>query len=463
MKKITNKEKYRVLEKSDLQNLKDMNEEIKKSRFRQKFHIQPITGLLNDPNGFCFFDDEWHIFYQWFPFGAMHGAKNWYHMTSDDLVSWKNKGLALKPDTVFDNRGVYSGSAIIYDNKLNLIYTGNHKDERDIRHPYQCVAVLEDNEKFVKKDEPIINMSQDYTEHQRDPKIMYVDNKYYIILGAQDKNLKGRALIYVSDDIYNNWKLLGELKVKGYEDFGYMWECPDQFDLDGRQYLSISPQGLTPEEFRRQNVYQAGYFYQNEFYEWDYGFDFYAPQTFPAPDGRRILIGWMGLPDIDYQNPTVQLGWQHCLTVPRVLTALPDGRLAQYPAKELEALRQAAGHVAAGTETETTLPFDLEAETAGDFTLTIERQLVMEYAAGVFRLRFADPALGGGRESRQLKLERCRKIRILADTSSLEIYLNGGEAVLSTRFYPLADKVSLSLTGLSGRLYEMKGLTFIKI
>ena len=436
--------------------------------WRQKLHLEPPQGWLNDPNGLCFYQGKYHVYFQYAPDSAEgKGKKCWGHYQSPDLLNWEFSGIALRPDIAEDRDGVYSGSALIKDGILHLFYTGNVKEAGD--HDYILTGrganVIQvstaDGQNMSEK--TVVLRNQDYPDfcscHVRDPKLWQADGKYYMVLGARTKDDKGCVLTYGSADL-KSWQYEGQFSLP---DFGYMWECPDQFGLDGRQYLSISPQGLTPEEFRRQNVYQAGYFYQNEFYEWDYGFDFYAPQTFPAPDGRRILIGWMGLPDIDYQNPTVQLGWQHCLTVPRVLTALPDGRLAQYPAKELEALRPAAGHVAAGTETETTLPFDLEAETAGDFTLTIERQLVMEYAAGVFRLRFADPALGGGRESRQLKLERCRKIRILADTSSLEIYLNGGEAVLSTRFYPLADKVSLSLTGLSGRLYEMKGLTFIKI
>ena len=115
----------------------------------QKFHINPLSGLLNDPNGFCFYKGEFHLFYQWFPFGGFHGANNWYHTSSADLIHWKNKGLALKTDTTYDNRGVYSGNAFIQDSRMYLVYTGNHKDEKDIRHPYQIVAEL-DGKNFVK-------------------------------------------------------------------------------------------------------------------------------------------------------------------------------------------------------------------------------------------------------------------------------------------------------------------------
>ena len=72
--------------------------------------------------------------------------------------------------------------------------------------------------------------------------------------------------------------------------------------------------------------------------EWDCGFDFYAPQSFIAPDGRRILIGWMGIGDIPYTNPTAALGWQHCLTVPCELTLGGDGKLLRDPVAEIDSL-----------------------------------------------------------------------------------------------------------------------------
>ena len=132
------------------------------------------------------------------------------------------------------------------------------------------------------------------------------------------------------------------------EPFGYMWECPDLFCLDGQWYLAVSPQGIDC-----QNVYGCGWFAihgdwrgdctLSEFHELDAGFDYYAPQSFVDGNGRRIQIGWMGMPDADYGNaPTVAYGWQHCFTVPRVLTAGPDGTLLQNPVPELDAQRSAA-------------------------------------------------------------------------------------------------------------------------
>lgn len=101
--------------------------------------------------------------------------------------------------------------------------------------------------------------------------------------------------------------------------------------------MLFCPQGIESEGDAYQNIYQSGYimgtlnfdtleFDHGPFIELDHGFDFYAPQTMTDEAGRRVLIGWMGLPDTEY--PTDDDGWAHCLTLPRTLT-IEDGKLKQ--------------------------------------------------------------------------------------------------------------------------------------
>ena len=166
-----------------------------------------------------------------------------------------------------------------------------------------------------------------------------------MVLGGRQKGDHGAVLFYRSQDL-KNWEFDRELTTE--DAFGYMWECPDFFELSGEKILSVSPQGLTTEEDRFQNIYQSGYFILQDgevkaesFREWDMGFDFYAPQTFEDVKGRRILIGWMGMPDADddYTNPTAsEEKWQHCLTVPREIT-VKNNMLYQWPVEELNTLR----------------------------------------------------------------------------------------------------------------------------
>ena len=126
-----------------------------------------------------------------------------------------------------------------------------------------------------------------------------------------------------------------------------MWECPDYFEIDRHDVILFCPQGIQAENERYRNIYQSGYmighldienmiFDHQSFQELDDGFDFYAPQTFTDKNGKRILIGWMGLPEMNY--PTDSEGWAHCLTIPRELTIEKD-KLKQRPLKNLELLR----------------------------------------------------------------------------------------------------------------------------
>lgn len=191
---------------------------------------------MNDPNGFIYHDGVWHLFYQWCPWGAVHGLKYWYHVTSSDLISWENQGVGLRPDTFYDNRGNHSGSGISVDGKLYFFYTGNHRDEDWTRTPYTCAAVLEKDGVLRKFPKPLFTPRKGYTEHQRDPKIVYRKDRsmYYIFIGAQSDDLRGKVLIYQSKKLEEGWVFAGELKVPGYEAFGGMWECPCMEHIGGK-------------------------------------------------------------------------------------------------------------------------------------------------------------------------------------------------------------------------------------
>lgn len=130
------------------------------------FSYSTKTGLLNDPNGLVYHNGVYHIFHQWFPLGAVHGLKYWYHYTSKDLLEYKDEGIALAPDTEYDSHGVYSGSAFDYDGKLYLMYTGNVRNENWDRKSVQMIAEqLEDgtfksliNQLFQTSQKDILNI-----------------------------------------------------------------------------------------------------------------------------------------------------------------------------------------------------------------------------------------------------------------------------------------------------------------
>ena len=99
---------------------------VNNDRYRLGYHVMAKAGWINDPNGFSYFKGYYHIFYQYYPYGSDWGPMHWGHARSKDLVHWETLPIALEP-TIED--GCFSGSAVEYDGKLWLIYTGHHYTE----------------------------------------------------------------------------------------------------------------------------------------------------------------------------------------------------------------------------------------------------------------------------------------------------------------------------------------------
>ena len=475
------------------------------SRFRQEIHLMPPTGWLNDPNGLCQFGGVFHAYFQYSPFHAEGGVKMWGHCTSRDMVRWEYQGAVLYPDQPFDCHGVYSGSAFTEEGVMYVYYTGNVKLEDRADYDYRntgreantVLVTSRDGQSFGPKQLLMKNADypSDLTLHVRDPKVWKEQGLYYMIQGARTKADTGQALIFRSADRMN-WTLHSRVETE--EPFGYMWECPDYFEVSGVKLLSASVQGLEGGVWEDRNVYQSGYFlvegdilnadgqpgcgnsggsqpessqlessqpessqleggqpesrqtgYRlSEYRLWDYGFDYYAPQSFETEDGRRIQIGWMGMPDCeDYTNPTIENGWQHCFTFPREIF-VENGKVLQRPVRELEERERdiAAAEKGKGSISE---PFLIEGYQVYDmlvdrisgnhFRAVLAEALVLEYTDGRFEMRFLSRDKGSvsaGRGLRYVEPERLESVRILADVSSVEVFLNNGEYVFTTRYYP---------------------------
>ena len=428
---------------------------------RLQFHLMPPVGWLNDPNGLCQFKGIYHVFFQYTSWDVLGGQKVWGHYTSKDLLSWNYKGVSLVPDQPYDKDGVFSGSALITQNKMYLFYTGNVEQEGDYDYVYEgregntiCVT-SEDGEHYSPKNCLLRpeNYPSNCSCHIRDPKVWQINNSYYMVLGGRTKNDVGMVLLYTSRDL-TDWQFVKEITTE--KPFGYMWECPDYININGKEFLSCSPQGVESEEFRFQNVYQSGYFTVegellkeckvHRFIEWDMGFDFYAPQTFVDDSGRRILIGWAGMADPAYTNPTTEAGWQHALTVPRELTER-NGILYQTPVKELEQLRKKQYMVTPGErllfgkDIFEVLVSDVKTRVC---EITIAMDVHIRFEKEVIRLFFTNDC-GSGRTERKAKLSSLKSIRILVDTSLMEIYINEGELVFTTRYYKTIEGNSLEV------------------
>ncbi|MFC0558850.1 glycoside hydrolase family 32 protein [Halalkalibacter alkalisediminis] len=457
------------LEKANIE-INKLKERVSQHQWNLHYHVMPQANWMNDPNGFSFYKGEYHLFYQHHPFNSKWGPMYWGHVKSKDLVHWEHLPIALAPSEDYDKDGCFSGSAIEKDGKLYLMYTGNvwidGKLDEDLKQ-VQALAVSDDGIHFEKlKENPVISVPPKgdvNTFHFRDPKIWKHNDHYYCVLGSKTKANKGQVLLYRSENLIN-WDFISVM-AKGEGNFGFMWECPDLFELDGNEVLVMSPQGMNPEANNYHNLHQAGYVvgqldYQTgelkheSFHLLDNGFDFYAPQTMLDDKGRRILIAWMDMWENDM--PTQEFNYAGAMTIPRVVT-LQDGQLFTNPAPELMKLRgeevQYKGEI---VETDKRLD-----GIQGD---CIELKIVIEFQDAIeFGLKLrVDEATGQetvlrfDRQGGTVSLDRNQSgngpsgvrttevdmtkgkvhLHVFIDKSSVEVFINEGEKVMTARIYP---------------------------
>ncbi|WP_152658553.1 sucrose-6-phosphate hydrolase [Oceanobacillus sp. CFH 90083] len=455
---------------------------IQKSDWKQAFHIQPKTGLLNDPNGFSFYNGKWHLFYQAYPFGPVHGVKSWYHMVSDNLVDWEQLDYALLPDSPYDSHGVYSGSAITVEDKLFLMYTGNVRNEKWERHSYQLGAWMDSEMQIEKMTEPLIeNPPKGYTHEFRDPQVFRDQDQYLMAIGAQTEKEKGAVLVYQSSQL-TDWELLGELDYTT-EEMGFMVECPNLVFVDNQPVLLFCPQGLDKRITPYQNIYPNMYIIGSSFNKeavaienasdlvnLDEGFDIYATQAFHAPDGRVLSVGWIGLPEIDY--PSFEEGWAHCLSIVKELS-VKDQHLYQKPVAEIQELRQ-NHEVLQGVVQESDilltspgrnvyeLKLELDASTSGSLYLFADKQnkegLKLSFDAKHDTISMDRSKAGipfgesyGSIRTAALKRQEKLSLHIFVDRSVCEVFINDGYCVMTSRvFLKDPQQTAIFLEGFAG-------------
>lgn len=429
--------------------------------FYPVYHLAPPTGLLNDPNGLVFDGEKYHLFYQWFPFDAIHGMKHWKHFTTTDFQTYQTAD-DLIPCELFESHGCYSGGALKVGDKLAMFYTGNTRRPTDNqRVPYQNLAIFDINGKLISKRPLIEKAPEGYTEHVRDPKPYFTkDGKIRFVCGAQRENLTGTAIIFEMDDLDDTPRLLGELSVPAFNNQNvFMWECPDLLKLGDKDIFVWSPQGKDREAHQFQNNYHATYalghlkgdtLEAEHIAELDQGFDFYAPQTFGGLENKEstIMFGWIGLPDLTY--PTDKFKWHSAITMPREIRLQGD-RLAQRPiAKIYENMTALSAQTLQGkTEIQDLdrayLKFDAENKPFKlDFFANEKGEtLSLSYKNGLVCLDRAKSEQTELMEKfgtqRYCEVDELRSVEIFFDRSIVEIFLNDGEKVMTSRFF-IADR-----------------------
>lgn len=297
------------------------------------FHITGEKGWINDPNGVIKFKGQYHVFYQHHPFSCQWGPMHWGHVVSDDLLHWQYLPIALTPGDEFDKDGCFSGSALVYQDKLYVFYTGFifNEDNEKIRQQ-QCLAYSEDGIAFHKLGLIIgeDNLPKEYVPNDfRDPMVFPQGDTFIMLVAARRINGRGNILRYESKDLIH-WTFAGDILQN--DSKGIMIECP--YYVKDLSLLLYSEQFLPIEGYKYHNIhsslYSIGEFEENKFVikyqeQIDYGFDFYAPQVF---EKENIMIGWLDM--WDRNNPSEAFGFAGMLTAPRKISIV-DNKLYQTP------------------------------------------------------------------------------------------------------------------------------------
>ena len=458
---------------------------------RPDFHLSARIGWMNDPNGFSFYNGKYHMFYQYYPYEPQWGTMHWGHAVSEDLLHWEYLPAALAPDQAYDRDGCFSGSAVtLPDGRQLLMYTGVVEEyQQDGGHrgiQTQCVAAG-DGIDYVKYDKNPVLTEKDLPEgcgryDFRDPKIWErEDGGYYCIAGNCPADGSGQILLFTSPDGFS-WKFKKVL-AENCGRFGRMWECPDFFKLDGKWVLMISPQDMLPKGFEYHNGNgtvcligdfdeETDTFTEQQDQAVDYGIDFYAPQTILAPDGRRIMIGWMQNWDTcSFRAQDIR--WFGQMSLPRELS-VKNGRLYQKPVRELEnircdkaAYRDVSFSGTISLEGIRGRRVDMELSVSPEEGQELYRKFAVRFAENdEYRTSLSfhpkdsilkiDRKFSGSRRAiihQRRSLVRSEngklKLRIILDRFSAEIFVNDGEQVLTTIVYTIqeADGISFFADG----------------
>lgn len=405
-------------------------------------HGRPAKGWINDPNGVCHVDGRFHLFFQFNPDAAVHSRICWGHLSSDDLCTWREEPVALRPrEGQRDSFGCWTGCVVLDDGTPTAVYSGVSdgsgrsavllaRGDRTLRRWEQDV-------------EPAAGMPAGPAWAQqvsdvRDPYVVHLGGRRYAIQGAGRRGGgRPRILLYDAQDL-RRWRLLGTLldgSTPGVAAIAPadIWECPNLVRLGGHWVLVVSlwRDAASPGSglYALQGVrYLVGSIQARDGESADPVFVptgaggllddgpcFYAPQVL-ATGGRVLLWAWAWEMGRSPQE-VARAGWAGCLTFPRELS-LTDGVVVSRPVPELAALRGAeralnSGEPLQGRAWDVELPPD-----AGDAALvlrTADRDVVVS-AWSVPGLPVQQP-------------------RVLLDGSMVEIF-PGGPRPITTRAYP---------------------------
>jgi sucrose-6-phosphate hydrolase SacC (GH32 family) len=316
-----------------------------KEKHRPQLHFSTMRGWINDPNGLVYYDGEYHLYFQHYPYGFYWGQPHWGHAVSTDLTHWKQL-----PDVLYRHElgGIYSGSSVVDFENTAGFKTGENDP---------IVAFYTTTRTFVDSEADCQNMAysndrgRTFTEYEgnpvigdrteilgtynaRDPKVIWHEptQKWVMIVYERIGNS-----IFTSDNL-KDWEYQSHIQT--------FWECPELFELpvDGDSQnkkwvmYGVSGDYLIGDFDGKKFTPESGMFNYLQG-------KFFAAQTFnnvPDNDGRRIQVGYVeisGWVDIPEPNPP----FNGLMSFPTELTlrsTANGARMFNEPVEEIKTLHQ---------------------------------------------------------------------------------------------------------------------------
>lgn len=476
-----------------------------KEPYRPQFHFSPPTQWMNDPNGMFYYEEEFHLFYQYYPDGNTWGPMHWGHAVSSDMLHWQHLPIALYPDSL---GYIFSGSAVVdHKNTSGLgknnqppiiaIYTyHNMAGEKAGRNDFQNQGLAYSNDKgrtWTKYEKNPVLPNNTGIKDFRDPKVMWHErSKQWIMTLA----VKDHVEFWTSPNLLQ-WNYSSSFG-KELGAHGGVWECPDLFPMrvgktNEEKYVllvSINPGGPNGGSATQ---YFVGDFNGKEFIPYtshenkqplwlDYGRDNYAGVTWsniPETDGRRLFLGWMS--NWDYAQVVPTTVWRSAMTLPRTLALQKQNnnyQLQIMPVDELKLLRNQfetteLGEISGSINlTSNQIPVQqsewvIEAELTDDKTeklylqfsntqheiyrvgFDIKKQLYFSDRTKAGNHSFSDKFGIAVHTAPRLIKSKHIKLHLFVDASSVELFADDGFVCITDLLFPSMsfDKVELVSEG----------------
>jgi len=491
------------IKKNDTESIASFEENWEEVLYRPNFHFTPKANWMNDPNGMFYLNGKYHLYFQYFPDGNVWGPMHWGHAISENMITWEEQPIALYPD---DLGLIFSGSAVVDKNNTSgfgkdgispivAIYTYHNmkgKKDGDIDFQTQAIAYsLDEGMTWIKHDKnPVI--SNPGIKDFRDPKVTWDDktNKWIMALAAGD-----RVMFYSSTNL-KGWNLESEFG-KAIGQHGGLWECPDLFPIkingtDKTKWVLIVSINPAAPNGGSGTQYFIGDFDGNKFTldvdfntqlqtqkaAWlDFGRDNYAGVTWsniPKEDGRKLFIGWMS--NWEYARDVPTETWRSAMTVSRelklkkmgdkyVLVSNPITELYKFVSKTIikdTLVVEKQKTIISRNEVDLSrLSVELEINnlTENKYTFLFHNKFGDSLSFGLDNIEknyfvnrqksgkvdFSDKFANIISEAKKISPSNTLRVRALIDKTSIEVFYNEGETIMTEIFFPNEPFETLSM------------------